>query len=103
MPAVGGRQARRDRLTSLTDRWRARRELRRPEPDARPRADPDRQRLAADAFPWRDVGPAEYVDRHGAEMPGFTYDEARYDDAELDAWLLEVGRLLRDRRTTGRR
>jgi len=28
-------------------------------------------------------------------MTGFTYDEARYTDPELDAWLLEVGRLLR--------
>jgi hypothetical protein len=28
-------------------------------------------------------------------MTAFTYDEASYGDAELDAWLLEVGRLLR--------
>jgi hypothetical protein len=31
-------------------------------------------------------------------MIGFTYDEARYADPELDAWLTEVGRLLRERR-----
>jgi hypothetical protein len=31
-------------------------------------------------------------------MIGFTYDEARCADPELDAWLLEVGRLLRERR-----
>jgi hypothetical protein len=31
-------------------------------------------------------------------MVGFTYDEARYADPDLDAWLLEVGRLLRERR-----
>ena len=31
-------------------------------------------------------------------MTGFTYDEARYGDPDLDAWLLEVGRLLRMRR-----
>ena len=31
-------------------------------------------------------------------MIGFTYDEERYADSLLDAWLLEVGRLLRDRR-----
>ncbi len=35
---------------------------------------------------------------HGADMIGFTYDEARYADPELDAWLVEVGRLLRDSR-----
>jgi hypothetical protein len=28
-------------------------------------------------------------------MTAFTYDEARYADADLDAWILEVGRLLR--------
>jgi hypothetical protein len=31
-------------------------------------------------------------------MVGFTYDEASYADADLDAWLAEVGRLLRERR-----
>ena len=31
-------------------------------------------------------------------MSGFTYDEAQYIDPDLDAWLLEVGRLLRMRR-----
>jgi hypothetical protein len=31
-------------------------------------------------------------------MTGFTYDDERYADAELDAWLLEVGRLLREDR-----
>jgi len=31
-------------------------------------------------------------------MIGFTYDENRYVDPELDAWLLEVGRLLRSSR-----
>jgi hypothetical protein len=28
-------------------------------------------------------------------MAGFTYDEVRHADPDLDAWLLEVGRLLR--------
>ena len=31
-------------------------------------------------------------------MVGFTYDEDYYADPELDAWLLEVGRLLRSSR-----
>lgn len=50
------------------------------------------------AFPYREVSPADYVAEHGADMIGFTYDEARYTDAGLDAWLLEVGRLLREAR-----
>ena len=83
----------RDRLENLTVRWRARHDARRPE-ERRP-ADPARQSLAADAFPFRSVDPAAYVAEHGAAMSAFTYDEERYTDPDLDAWLLEVGRLLR--------
>lgn len=88
----------RRRLTQLTDRWRERHDARRPRDDARPPADPDREALAAGAFPFRTVTPASYVADHGADMQGFTYDEARSTDADLDAWLLEVGRLLRQDR-----
>jgi hypothetical protein len=86
----------RGRLDQLTARWRSRHDARRaPE---RPTADPDREALARRAFPFRTVSPAEYVAEHGNDMAGYTYDEARYADADLDAWLLEVGRLLRERR-----
>ncbi len=85
----------RDRLQELTDRWRSRHEARRPAADARPPAASERQARAARAFPYRSVTPAEYVAAHGADMTAFTYDDARYNDADLDAWLLEVGRLLR--------
>ena len=66
----------------------------------RPPADPDREALAARAFPFRTVTPSSYVEEHGADMIGFTYDDARYADPDLDAWLLEVGRLLRERPMT---
>ena len=86
----------RDRLTALTDRWRARHDARLPA--QRAQADPEREAIAARAFPHDTTTPAAYVAEHGAAMIGFTYDEARYADAQLDAWLLEVGRLLRERR-----
>ena len=86
----------RERLDELTDRWRARHDAR--ASTDRPPADSEREALARRAFPFRDSSPAAYVAEHGAEMVGFTYDEARYTDADLDAWLLEVGRLLRERR-----
>ncbi len=86
----------RQRLEDLTDRWRARHDARLPAD--RPQADPEREALALRAFPYRTSSPADYVAKHGPDMAGFTYDEARYADPELDAWLLEVGRLLRDRR-----
>lgn len=90
--------ASREELTRLTDRWRLRHDARRPEIGERPPADPDREALAARAFPFASVDPADYVAEHAPAMAAFTYDEARYADPELDAWLLEVGRLLRLRR-----
>ena len=80
-------------LEELTDRWRARHDAR--ASGDRPRADPEREALARRAFPYRSSLPATYVAEHGADMVGFTYDEASYADPDLDAWLLEVGRLLR--------
>lgn len=86
----------RRRLDELTDRWRARHDAR--VPRDRPPADREREALAARSFPYRSSSPAAYVAEHGADMVGFTYDEASYTDADLEAWLLEVGRLLRERR-----
>lgn len=85
----------RARLALLTDRWRRRRDARRAALAGRPLASPEREELAARAFPYRERTPAEYVAEHHAAMAGFTFDEERYADATLDDWLLEVGRLLR--------
>jgi hypothetical protein len=90
--------SRRTELARLTDRWRRRHDVARPPIDARPTADPAREALARRAFPFAVVTPAAYVAEHGDAMVGFTYDEARYADPDLDAWLLEVGRLLAARR-----
>ena len=87
------RRVNRGRLDELTNRWRARRDPSRSA--ARPPADPAREALARRAFPFGELEPAEYVAERGADMIGFTYDEARYPDPHLDAWLQEVGRLLR--------
>ncbi len=86
----------RHRLDQLTDRWRRRHDARRTHD--RPPAEPTREARAVRAFPFRSTPPAAYVAEHGDDMIGFTYDEARYTDPDLDAWLLEVGRLLRQRR-----
>jgi hypothetical protein len=88
--------SRRDRLDNLTDRWRARHDARRPHAGDRPPAAFAREYLAARAFPYKTVTPQDYVAKHAPAMTGFTYDDERYADAELDAWLLEVGRLLRE-------
>ena len=58
-----------------------------------------RAALAWRAFPFRTMSPEAYVAEHGASMVGFTYDEERHPDPKLDAWLVEAGRLLAERRT----
>jgi hypothetical protein len=91
--------ARRRRLEELTRRWQDRRDARRRLLDSagtqREAADPVRAARAASAFPFRRMTPAEYVARHGSDMVGFSYDDYTYSDAALQAWLDEVGRLLR--------
>ena len=57
-----------------------------------------RAALAWRSFPFRTTTPAAYVAEHAADMVGFTYDEERHPDPKLDAWLVEVGRLLAERR-----
>lgn len=95
---MGGR---RQQLDVLTQRWRARREARRDAGGERPPADPERQARATAAFPYRTLSPAAYAEQHGAAMVGFVYDEFSYDDPQLDAWLQELGDLLRQRRGPG--
>ena len=65
------------------------------DPGLRPPADPEREARVASAFPFRSISPSAYADAYGDEMAGFTYDEVRYADPQLDAWLLELGELLR--------
>ena len=91
----------RTNLDRLTSRWRSRHDLRREGDPFRPRANPGREALARRGFPYRDVTPADYVAEHGADMAGFTYDDETYADPELDAWILEVGELLREQRDGG--
>ena len=88
----------RGHLDELTDRWRARHDARHASADVRPPASPDRAELATRAFPYRTMTPAAYVAAHGTDMPAYTYDDESYADGELDAWIVEVGRLLRERR-----
>jgi hypothetical protein len=65
---------------------------------ALPQADPEREARARAAFPWQSQTPAQYAAAHGPAMIGYTYDAYRYSDAALEAWLRELGDLLRQRR-----
>ncbi len=91
----------RDRqLARLTERWRRRHNERRSARETsgatRQAADPERVERALRLFPYRDMAPAAYVAGFGDAMRGYTYDDYTYPDPELQAWLDEVGRLLRE-------
>ena len=85
-------------LDRLTRRWQQRHDARHAADAFRTRANPGREALAKRGFPFADVTPSDYVAERGDEMPGFTYDDESYADPDLDAWIVEVGRLLRERR-----
>jgi hypothetical protein len=85
---------RRQRLDRLTDRWRARHEAR-VEAEGRPAAGGEREARATTSFPWRTQSAADYAEIHGAAMVGYTYDAYTYSDPALEAWLRELGDLLR--------
>jgi len=85
-------------LDRLTRRWQQRHDARRDADPLRPRANPGREAVAKHGFPYREVSAADYVAEHGDAMPGFTYDDESYADPALDAWVVEVGQLLRERR-----
>jgi hypothetical protein len=87
---------RRRQLNRLTDRWRSRHEARLASAGRAP-ADAERAARADAHFPWRTQSAAEYAAAHGAAMVGYTYDAYSYADPQLEAWLLELGRLLRAR------
>jgi hypothetical protein len=92
--------ARRERLGRLTRRWRSRHDAARTAGE-RPRADAEREERARTLFPYRELPAADYADRYQGAMTGFTYDDYRYEDPELEAWLVELGRILRTRRAGG--
>ncbi len=88
--------ARRRHLDDLTNRWRSRHEARRLSEGPAP-ADPEREARARSFFPWTTQTPAEYGAQHGAAMVGYTYDAYTYADPALQAWLVELGEILRQR------
>jgi hypothetical protein len=84
------------------DRWAARRGAR-PAPatpgsvGGRRLADPEREALVKRRFPYRDMSPAAYLVRYGDAIRVFSFEHEAYRDAELDAWVAELGRLLAER------
>jgi hypothetical protein len=61
--------------------------------DQRPPAPGDYERNAAEMFPVA-MSPEEYAARHGHGWMCFSFDEYRYADPSLDAWIRRLGDIL---------
>ena len=61
--------------------------------DNRPRADLQRETLAAEMFPL-DMSPDEYAARNAHLWGSFSFDDYRYRDSKLDAWIERLGDIL---------
>lgn len=89
----------RTRLDRLTDRWRVRHEASLAAKGREP-ADTEREARARAHFPYLSETPAAYAARHAEAMIGYTFDAYTYGDPHLDAWLVELGQILRQRGDT---
>lgn len=63
-------------------------------PDGRIRAHPLREEYPATLMA-EGLSPAEHAARHAHEWAFFSLDEYSYSDPALDAWIQELGRILR--------
>jgi hypothetical protein len=61
--------------------------------DALPLADPGRERDARAWFP-REQTPEEYAARHAHAWVSFSFDDYRYRDPALTAWIQRLGDIL---------
>ncbi len=62
-------------------------------PNDRPFADPERERQAVAHFPL-DQSPEEYAERNAHSWVCFSFDDYRYRDSALDAWVTRLGDIL---------
>ncbi|WP_053232311.1 hypothetical protein [Sandaracinus amylolyticus] len=67
------------------------------EDSARPLAHAGREEQARELFPYREQTPEEYAARHFHEWMCFSFDEFRYSDPELDAWIARLGQIFFER------
>jgi hypothetical protein len=58
-----------------------------------PFAHAGREKDARELFPYREQTPEEYAARHAHEWMSFSFDDYRYSDPELDAWIARLGQI----------
>ena len=54
--------------------------------------------MAAETFPFRELSPEEYAARNAHLWSAFSFDDFRYEDPELDAWIARLGDILFQRK-----
>jgi hypothetical protein len=59
-----------------------------------PLSDPPRERFASEYFPFREQSPEEFAARNAHAMFTFSFDDVRYRDPALDAWIGRLGDIL---------
>lgn len=59
-----------------------------------PFANPGREQLARELFPYREQTPEEYAARQAHQWMSFSFDDYRYSDPELEAWIARLGDIL---------
>lgn len=59
-----------------------------------PIATSEREQLARKLFPYREQTPDEYAARKAHEWLSFSFDDFRYSDVNLDAWIARLGQIL---------
>jgi hypothetical protein len=62
--------------------------------DERPMADPTRVAMAREMFPVLELSPEQYVARWSHTIMCSSFDQYRYPDPALGAWIDETHRLL---------
>lgn len=58
-----------------------------------PLANAGREKHARELFPYREQTPEEYAARHFHEWMTFSFDDFRYSDPELNAWIARLGQI----------
>ena len=60
----------------------------------RPPAHPEFEKTAGELFPYTTLSPEEYAGREGTKWDCFSFDNYRFQNALLDAWIQRLGKIL---------
>jgi hypothetical protein len=62
----------------------------------KPICNPDHEKFYATQFPWQTMSVEEYAARHSHTIGAFSLDSYSFSDQRFDAWMTQLGAILRD-------